>query len=1066
MSALIRGAGGGGGKGGGGSTRTPVESPDSLRSRQYARVMDAISEGEIVGLVDGLRSVFLDDTPVQNADGSNNFSGVTLVVRTGTQAQNYIPGFPSVEAEMAVGIEITNAAPVVRSINNANANAVRVTISIPRLTNQNLTNGDTTGSTVELAIDVQTNGGGYVPYHTITISGKTTSIYQRAYRIELSGTGPWDIRLRRITADSTVSNISDKTYWSSYTEIVDAKLAYPNTALIALGVDSEQFRSIPRRGYEIKGLRVRVPSNYNPDTRAYTGAWDGTFSIAWTDNPAWCFYDLLTNDRYGLGAFIDANQIDKWTLYTIARYCDELVPNGFGQTEPRFTCNLYLQTREEAYKVINSFASIFRGMAYWSGGTITAVQDSPSNPVALFTPANVIGGQFNYSGSSIKARHTVALVAWNDPSDRYKQKIEYVEDAAGIAVNGVIQTDIVAVGCTSRGQAHRLGLWLLYTERMETEMVSFKTGLDGLSVLPGEVIQTSDPVRAGVRMGGRVTSATLTSVTLDAGVTIESGKTYTLWAVLPDGTVESRGVTNGIGAASVLTVSPAFSSAPQAYAMWVLAASDLAPESWRVISIAEAEGTQAEITALAYRGDKYAAVEQNLVLEPLQISTLNLIPSAPADLVISESLYQVTPAVSGSRITVSWNGTAFRYELKYRRSGENWQTLGTNSTSLDIHPAEPGNYEFSLVAVNSIGVLSQALAATRIILGPAGFPLADVQNLMILYQDGHTVLNWNGISDPRNIDYEVRFGAAWNTAQVIGRTPLTQFAALGNGPYWVSAHYGAVGGLNVYSTNPAEIVIAGASLTRNVIATYDEAALGWPGTISGAAAIQAGNIILGGAGNVLGIASILAEPSVLWYGGVSPAGQYDLPTGHTVNIGRVAPCNVMIGYTLRGQSIYDNVLTLSDVLGVTDWLGDTLGVKVGAQPQIALAQADGVYAAWQNFIPGTYNAQYYKARVLVTSSDPQVTAILSGLTFMVDVPDRIVDGNIQVASGGMSVVYSPAFNGGVNGNPAPMPQITILNAVAGDDVILSAQTVNGFTAQVVNAGAGVTRNINYKSQGY
>ncbi|HXF66197.1 MAG TPA: phage tail protein, partial [Burkholderiales bacterium] len=378
MSAMIRGAGGGGGgKGGGGGGRTPQEAPDSLRSRAWARVIDVVSEGEIEGLVDGLKSIYLDDTPVINTDGSENFSGVTIATRTGTQAQDYVPGFAAAESEIAVATEVKAATPVVRSVSNTNLSAVRVTVSVPQLTYQDPSTGDISGTSVELAIDLQNAGGGWQEVRRDTISGKTTSRYQRSYRIELPAPGPWDIRVRRITPDSTQSNLQNKTFWDSYTEIIDAKLRYPNTALVALQVDSAQFNRIPRRGYDIRGLRVRVPVNYDPDTRSYSGIWDGTWKIAWTDNPAWCFYDLLTNERYGLGAYIDEVQVDKWALYEIARYCDELVPDGFGGTEPRFTCNLYLQTRQEAFTVLQQMAAIFRGMVWWSQGALTAVADKP-----------------------------------------------------------------------------------------------------------------------------------------------------------------------------------------------------------------------------------------------------------------------------------------------------------------------------------------------------------------------------------------------------------------------------------------------------------------------------------------------------------------------------------------------------------------------------------------------------------------------------------------------------------------------------------------------------------------
>ena len=538
MTELIIGAGGGGKGGGGASARVAQEAPDSLRSKAYARVVDLISEGEIEGLVDGLQSVYLDDTPIQNADGTTNFSGVTLETRDGTQQQSYVPGFSSVENEVPVGVEIKASQPVVRSITDPDVDAVRIKVSVGQLTNQDTTNGDLNGSAVSFSIDRQVSGGGFVEVINDTISGKTTTKYQRSYYVPLTGNGPWEIRVRRVTADSTSSAIQNKTYLDSYTEVVESKLRYPNSALVALRVDASQFSAIPRRSYDMKLLRVRVPVNYDPGTRTYSGVWNGNFKIAWTDNPAWCFYDLVTSTRYGLGGYIPESQVDKWALYRVAQYCDQLVPNGLGGFEPRFTCNLYLQTREQAYKVVQDMASIFRGMVYWSGGAITVTQDAPSDAVYQFAPGNVVDGEFAYQGSSAKARHTVALVTWNDPDDFYRQKVEYVEDAAGIARYGIVQSDVVALGCTARGQAHRVGKWLLFSEQSESEIVTFRTGLEGAVVRPGDIIKVADPVRGGMRLGGRIAAATASTVTLDQE--LPADLPWRLSVVLPNGTVEER----------------------------------------------------------------------------------------------------------------------------------------------------------------------------------------------------------------------------------------------------------------------------------------------------------------------------------------------------------------------------------------------------------------------------------------------------------------------------------------------------------------------------------------------
>lgn len=893
LSAL-RGAGGGGGKSGGGSGRAPIEAPDSLRSKQYARVLDLVSEGEIFGLENGLKSVYLDDTPIQNEDDSYNFNGVTLITRNGTQDQDHIPGFDSVENEQAVGVEVKQAMPVVRSITDETITAVRVTIGIPQLTTQNTSTGDLTGATVEYAIDVQSAGGGfipqplrsifsengvaitssgasstapssnfnltvswvgeslptpqtcgisiqyravgdvswsayesftfssskltftgvnsmpnesngtisqnssytsigtktftlnlpednyqfrivktsgsrqrssggpltglayggsasitggnaYVPVYTDVISGKTTSRYQRSKRIALTGNAPWDIRIRRITADSSQTILQNKTFWDSYTEIVDAKLRYPNSALAALAIDASQFSSVPTRAYRIKGLKVKIPSNYDPLLRTYTGSWDGTFVTAWTDNPAWCFYDLLINERYGLGEYLSADQVDKWALYSIGKYCDEMIDDGYGGLEPRFTCNLYLQSRAEAYSVLANFSSIFRAITYWGAGTITPVQDAPADPVALFTAANVIDGSFNYQGSSAQQRHTVVLVSWNDPADNYRTKVEYVEDVDGIERYGVIQSEVVAFGCSSRGQAHRFGRAIIYSEQMESETITFRCGLDGTTCYPGAIIQVQDQFRAGARMGGRLLSATTTAVTLDAAVTLESGKEYTLSCVLPDGSIEDRVITTAAGVVDTLSLATPFSQAPQVMAMWIITTQTLQPTSWRVVSITQVEKAQLEITALAYRSDKYLAIEQGLVLQPISYSNLRANPLPVSNLNVTETLTLVGLGVIGIKATVSWdtNQTGLNYILRYQLSEQNFVELSaTSNNTVEISPIQEGKYLISVVAINSIGRRSPAAEVSVIIYGKT-LPPVSVPNFSVTKVGGVALAAWS-----------------------------------------------------------------------------------------------------------------------------------------------------------------------------------------------------------------------------------------------------------------------------------------------------------------------------------
>ncbi len=712
------GGGGGGGKAGGGSQRVAVEAPDSLRSRQMARIIDLVAEGEVSGLVGGLKGVYLNKTPVQNADGSLNFQGVTLSTVNGTQDQAYLPGFPSVEAEKPVNVEVKNSQSVTRQITNVNIDALRVTLSFPQLTNQNTSNGDLNGSSVNIAIDLQSNGGGFVEKINDTISGKTTTKYQRAYRIELTGSAPWDIRVRRITADSEKVSVQNQTFWDSYTEIIDSKIRYANSACCGLEVDSSQFQSIPVRGYDMELSITKVPTNYDPISRVYTGVWDGTFKLAWHDNPAWAFYDMCTDSRYGLGGFLTEAQIGKWELYAISQYCDELVDDGFGGTEPRFTCNLYLQIREEAFKVMLDMASVFRGMLFWGGGTLNTVQDSPDTATSLFSPANVIDGFFNYSGTAKSARKTVALVSWNDPADLYKKKVEYVEDADLIARYGVNEVEVVAIGCTSRGQAHRVGKWMLLSD---AEVVEFKTGLDGTAVLPGKVIKIQDPNRAHKEFGGRIKAGgASTSTPLDRPVIIENGKTYTLNLTFPDGTNEEQAVTNTPGTYSTLTTN-AFTQVAQDMAIWVLSANDLAPQQFRVISVDETGKAELAVVAFAYDPNKYAIIESGNILEPLRTSGAVATLPQPVNLVIGEYLINVNGEMQVV-LTASCDAVAgaTKYQFKWKAFNGNFTALPENSAPfMEVLGVVPGLYTVEVVAVSPGGIVSPIATASANILGTA-----------------------------------------------------------------------------------------------------------------------------------------------------------------------------------------------------------------------------------------------------------------------------------------------------------------------------------------------------------
>jgi predicted phage tail protein len=662
---VLSGAGGGGG-GGKKEGRKPQEDPESLRSRSEATIVGVISEGEVFGFepgVDPLNKIFLDGTPIKNVDGSFNYGVATfftgsattangkgnlipaisqsipglqrgtitgqvnsLVIdyRVGTQNQDPMPGFDDVRAEQSVGLRLARASgPISRTTLASNFSRIRIRVGIGALFFIDKETGDVKGRTVSFNIKIRPIGGSNFVNENISITGKSRGPVDFEYEYRLSGTGPWVVTLERLTEDPTTTSISDDLFFKGIVGILDRSFRYPNSCLVGIKIGAENFTGVPTLAAEMLGVKVKIPSNYNPFTRQYSGVWDGTFQTNWTNNPAWIFYDLLTNTRYGAGDFISESQVDRYSLLPIAQYCDELVPNGRGGLEPRMTFNAYITDRGDAYEVLNALAASFRGLTYFAEGTIVAIQDRPKNVTKIFSSANVIqevddGGEitsppFVYEGSARKARKTVALVSWNDPLDNYKEKIEYVEDVSGVARYGLQEMEVRAMGTTSQGQAQRIGRWMLLTNQLETSTVSFNVATEGNFVLPGEIIGIADPARQGKRFGGRVVNATVSLVTIDAPFTFLAGKSYSLTVTLANGAVQSRTVTNGAGAASAITISPPLSSAPLVGSMWVLQEDGEGYELYRVGAINEDSG-EMTIFATQYDPAKFSETDSSTVL--------------------------------------------------------------------------------------------------------------------------------------------------------------------------------------------------------------------------------------------------------------------------------------------------------------------------------------------------------------------------------------------------------------------------------------------------------------------
>jgi predicted phage tail protein len=767
MTIIGAGGDGGGGKGGGGggSSRTPSTAPDSLDSRQYANVIDLISEGEIEGLADGFKSIFLNNTALQNPDGSYNFQDVTIYTRNGTQNQTYIPLGGGIEDEKPVGITVAKAVPQVRTITDVDVDAVRVTIAIPSLQKIDNTNGDTSGSSVQLQIAIQYQGGGYTTKIDDTISGRTADEYRKEYLIQLARPNPSDIvdiKVTRITDDSTDTLLANAFSWSSYTEIIDAKLTYPNSALVGIRVDAEQFSSIPARGYLVKGIKVQIPAGVTVDSA--TGRiiypdgfiWTGTFAAAaWTSCPAWILYDLLTSTRYGFGNHISASQLDKFAFFAASKYSNALVDDGFGGQEARFSCNTSVQTAEEAYKLVNDLLSVMRCQAYWSTGSLTIEQDAPSDPVYLFNQANVTPEGFSYSGSSLKVRPNVAVVSYLDLNLR-DTAYEVVEDTDSIAKYGVVKSEISAFACTSRGQANRIGKWLLFAERYEKDVCTFASSLDaGQQVRPGQIILISDPVRAGSRRAGRISSATTTVITVDdsanTDLSIEGGSLLSV--VLPDGTVEQREISTV--AANVITLQAALSAAPNANSIWILESPTLQASTWRVLSVNESDGINYGIVAIAHNESKYAYIEDGMPLEARDTTNLNEIPGQPSELAAistqqlgggtsPEVQYELNGRIA-VKITFGWFAPKGikKFRVKWRHEDDNFTTVTVQGTTFDILDVKVGSYQIQVSSISSTGILFSEPALADYTVAGLGAPPSDVQDLSaIATGEDMLILSW------------------------------------------------------------------------------------------------------------------------------------------------------------------------------------------------------------------------------------------------------------------------------------------------------------------------------------
>lgn len=967
------------------------EARDSLQSRASLALVDLLGEGPIGGLVNGLRSIYLNDTPIENADGTRNFQNVQWDMRGGTNDQGVMPYFGNyVEAPYGVSAQVKTTTPYTFTISNPDADAVRVIVSLPALMRTDGGSGDINGTTVEYKFSMSVNGGSFVdvpmafrwdrvgswalnagyqtataqagyqgvrativghsvrrlvntgydgsyyvydsgpivvqaqefngtswqnlgpqktlnvswtyvdvsyevtnyvaqgdshtvesvynnvrfvivskaapgltlstgviesktPTPTITISGKTRSRYQRAHVLKIpQPNSSVSIRMTRLTADSTSSLLQNETYIDSYSEIVTLNMNYPNSAVVGLRLDSQQFNSVPNRSYLVDGLYIRVPTNYDPVARTYSGVWNGQFKTAVSNNPAWVMFDVLTNKRYGLGQFIDDSQVDKAMLYTIGRYCDEMVPNGFGGVEPRFTLNTLIQSQQESFKLVSDIASVFRGMGFWSGGMVSFTYDSPSDAVGLYTNANVIDGIFNYTGSSRKDRNSVVHVTWNDPEDNYRKRVEYVEDPELIALYGVKKLDTLAFGCTSRGQAARVGKWILYTQKYESDTITFNVGLDSAFLAPGNIIKIHDSSRAGKRSAGRLISCTTTSATLDAEVDIAS-LPATISLMMPSGQFVDRTLIQGVGKYQTVTWATPLTELPVDNALWMVSEPNLEPILARVLSISQTESkTHFEISAVEHNPSKYNAIEQGLQLQERKTSIIDAgFVEVPAAVTVTESQYRAAPGVFANRMSVGWMGDSTQYELAWRGTGlgnrSNFTTVRLSGVlTYDIDNVGPGPYEILITGINPLGKRSRTVTTTYTVVGNV-IPPANVAVFNAVPNAQGIELTWTQVPDEDVKAYELRScsvaGQSWEAA-----TPVTTVAAP-TGTYqlpprtagtyeWLIKAVDTANNYSVQATRASATIVLPGSVVPSASYSLSDALLSWSAATAGSLPIK------------------------------------------------------------------------------------------------------------------------------------------------------------------------------------------------------------------------------------
>ena len=1101
---------------------SPTRAPDTLNSRQFASIQDLISEGEIEGFATpskaglskgttaynnaALKDIFLNDTPILNASASNtnpqtadfNFQNVGFTPRFGTSNQTHVPGIEGSQSTTAVGVTVTNSSPVTRQITNTAVDAAKVTITFPQL--QKATDeGDLLGSSVNLKIQVQYNSGGFTDVINDTITGRTADAYQKEYRVSFTGSFPVDIRVVRVTADSTSSNLVDAFTWTSISEIVDDKQRYLNSAYTNLRIDSEQFSSIPKRAFRIRGVKVRIPGagaggSGTPSVDLQTGRiiypsgyiFNGTMGAAqWCSCPSLILLDLLTTERYGFGTHITDSNLDLFSFIAASKYANELVDDGFGGQEARFSCNVNIQGSTEAFTLINELAGVMRCFPIWSEGSVTISQDRPTDPSYLFSLANVGEGGFSYSGSSLKQRHTVINVSYFNMDSR-EIDYEVVEDTSAQNKLGIIKKDVKAFACTSRGQAQRLGKAILFSEQQETEVVTFTTSIDaGAIVRPGSVISINDPVRGGERRSGRIKSATTTAITVDnvKDLSTFTGTNKKCSVILPDGSVQTKDISSI--STNVINLSSALSQTPNVNSIWLIQSSTLEAQTYRVITVEEQDGINFAITALTYIDGKYANIEQGISLPARNISLLNEPRNPPSNLQASERIVVIN-ALAVTKLIVSWVSVTgvSQYLVQYRFNNTNWVNEIVFRPDFELLNTQAGTYEFRVFSYNAALKLSATSTdLTFNAVGKTAKP-SDVQNLSIEPITNKLVrLRWNRSTDPdvihggrvyvRHSNLTDGSGTFQNSVDLItalaGNTTDATVPSL-EGEYILK--FQDDGGR--FCVGETSIIMDLPDLIDTQVILQDREDLDSPafqGTKT--------NTTFNNSTSALQ----LTNPAT------NATGEYAFKD--ILNLGAVFSLDLKRVIRSIGFNIGQDIETLipgppgilwDDYAALDNNFDGAAADEANCQIQVATSQsASGSFGAFNNFANGTFKGHRFKFKLILETTNTAQNMNVQQAGYSAEFQSR-TEQNYQTGSGtstapqqsgtsAKTITFGTPFFVGTSslgGANAFLPSvgITIQNAQSGDFFTITNLSGTGFTVSIKNGSSFVDRSFTFSAVGY